>query len=296
MSDRLHPGAGLQSFLHENNLWRGGGTVTLEQVANSSQEEVRKEVPTVPVTPLDEISSVSSPTGTIDKNDDPNNESTLLDQTVPESIPESFRQKYKETALFGTNSTVNNKLGKKLQCECVEGYCPCKDQFQLPGSNGSFVSSLKNFMKKEEFRSNHRYPYGALDKFKDLLTGIDKAAGQRNDVEKFCNEHWHGVAISIIATIVVVAISIVILIFLGVIKICTSCCDDSCGDSCCKSTGQINSTPYYMPQYPSYEHATYVPPSYIPSPNFNNVSGASTSNSLSESDIINKLSNGESIY
>ena len=50
----------------------------------------------------------------------------------------------------------------------------------------------------------------------------------KETIEHFCDEQWHGVSMSVIFVIVVIALSIAILAFTGQIKICSSCCDKQC--------------------------------------------------------------------
>ena len=58
----------------------------------------------------------------------------------------------------------------------------------------------------------------AAETVKNTLTGADKSASEKNVVEGFCNEHWHGVAVSIVVTIAIIFITIAIMLFLMFMK------------------------------------------------------------------------------
>ena len=96
-----------------------------------------------------------------------------------------------------------------------ESFSTCsKCQRVLSGSNGN----------KDTFKAG-RIPRNTMDVIskaaetvKNTLTGADKSASEKNVVEGFCNEHWHGVAVSIVVTIAIIFITIAIMLFLMFMK------------------------------------------------------------------------------
>lgn len=89
----------------------------------------------------------------------------------------------------------------------------------------TFIGAARRF--KSRGSSTERFTKGSKvdvvgDVVKNKLTGASKPASQRTAVETFCVGHWTDVATSIIVTIVILAIAITLMVFLGFVRICSS--------------------------------------------------------------------------
>lgn len=210
MVDRLHPGAGVNSFLRDNSILNnavsGRGTVPIDKVASSGNSN-NTITPTVPVTEYDRISVVEKPSGTVALDD--------LTQTTTANVNVS-------------QTTSAEKYTLKDN--------PVMDVGKEAANSVSGV--IKKFVTKDTFKAS-RQPRNTLEKIdsvattvKTKLTGADKREDEKTVVEGFCDEHWHGVATSIITVIVIMALTITVMIFLGIIKICVPS-DDKCRGGYC---------------------------------------------------------------
>lgn len=222
MVDRLFPGAGINSFLRQNGILKGfgnGEVKKIDEVASVTQEEKSQLINpnvTVPVTSNDiQANTVNgvTPLSNVSEVQDNNTEVQDNNTEVQENVQSNQIETYK--------------------CPCSKKpACPCSNRrsesFDLssPAKNikevwGKFSSKYS----KDTFRSG-RTPKNtievidkAAETVKTTLTGSDKSESEKNVVEGFCNEHWHGVATSIVITIAIVFIVISIMLFLSFIKL-----------------------------------------------------------------------------
>lgn len=102
----------------------------------------------------------------------------------------------------------------------TESFSTCSKCQRVLSGNGP----RERFSAKDAFKSG-RIPRNTMDVIskaaetvKNTLTGADKSASEKNVVEGFCNEHWHGVAVSIVVTIAIIFITIAIMLFLMFMK------------------------------------------------------------------------------
>ena len=102
----------------------------------------------------------------------------------------------------------------------TESFSTCSKCQRVLSGNGP----RERFSAKDTFKSG-RIPRNTMDVIskaaetvKNTLTGADKSASEKNVVEGFCNEHWHGVAVSIVVTIAIIFITIAIMLFLMFMK------------------------------------------------------------------------------
>ena len=204
MVDRLHPGAGVNSFLRDNSVLNNfkstGGPVPIDKVA-SSGSSTNTLPATVPVTEYDLISVVKKPTGSVAL--DEVTQSTTANINISQPDAETF-------------------------CPCREGYSIVNNSLVDAGKNAvnSVGDVVKKFVQKDTFKAS-RQPRNTLEKIdnvatnvKTTLTGAGKNDSEKTVVEGFCDEHWHGVAISIIIVIVILSLTITAMVFMGAIKIC----------------------------------------------------------------------------
>ena len=211
MVDRLFPGAGVNSFLRQNGILKGfgnGEVKKIDEVASVTQEEKSQLINpnvTVPVTSNDiQINTVNGVTPLSNVSEVQDN--VEVDETIPLNQVESYK------------------------CPCSKKpACPCsnrQESFNLPAKNIKEVwTKFSSKHSKDTFKSG-RVPKNtmevidkAAETVKTKLTGSDKPDEDKNVVEGFCNEHWHGVATSIVITIAIVFIVISIMIFLSFIKL-----------------------------------------------------------------------------
>ena len=66
---------------------------------------------------------------------------------------------------------------------------------------------------------------------------LAQVEAEKNVVEGFCNEHWHGVATSVVVVIVIVFIVLSIMIFLSFMKIIEKNCKRNYVKCCTAMTG-----------------------------------------------------------
>lgn len=212
MVDRLFPGAGVNSFLRQNGILKGfgnGEVKKIDEVASMTQEEKSQLINpnvTVPVTSND-----------------------IQTNTVNGAIPLSNISKVQDNIEIDETISSNQVESYKCPCGGKKPACPCnsrQEKFNSPAKNIKEVwTKFSSKFSKDTFKSG-RVPKNtmevidkAAETLKTTLTGSDKPDKDKNVVEGFCNEHWHGVATSIVITIAIVFIVISIMIFLSFIKL-----------------------------------------------------------------------------
>lgn len=214
MVDRLFPGAGVNSFLRQNGILKGfgnGEVKKIDEVASVTQEEKSQLINpnvTVPVTSND-----------------------IQANTVNGVTPLSNVSEVQDDIEIEENVPLNQTESYKCPCS-KKPACPCSNNksesfnFGLPAQDIKSVwAKFSSKHSKDTFRSG-RIPKNtievidkAAETVKTKLTGSDKPDAEKNVVEGFCNEHWHGVATSIVITIAIVFIVISIMLFLSFIKL-----------------------------------------------------------------------------
>lgn len=232
MVDRLFPGAGVNSFLRQNGILKGfgdGEVKKIDEVASVTQEEKSQMINpnvTVPVTSNDiQVNTVNGVT-----------------PLEPPSEIQDVGMKDEGMKDEGMKDDINSSPNQTetYKCPCSKKpACPCsgnkQESFDNPATNIKEVwQKFSSNMKKDTFRSGRipRNTIEVIDKaaetIKTTLTGSDKSEAEKNVVEGFCNEHWHGVATSVMIAIVIVFIALSIMIFLTFIKIIEKNCKRKC--------------------------------------------------------------------
>ena len=214
MVDRLFPGAGVNSFLRQNGILKGfgdGEVKKIDEVASVTQEEKSQLINpnvTVPVTSND-----------------------IQANTVNGVTPLSNASEVQDEVEEKTDASLNQTESYKCPCS-KKPACPCNNNnsesfnYNLPARDiKSAWEKFSSKHSKDTFRAG-RIPKNtievidkAAETVKTKLTGSDKPDAEKNVVEGFCNEHWHGVAISIVITITVIFIVISVMLFFSFIKL-----------------------------------------------------------------------------
>lgn len=248
MVDRLHPGAGINSFLRDNSILNNfkstGGPVPIDKVASSGSSTGTSISPTVPVTEYDQISVVKKPTGTVALDEVTQSTTANINSSQTGTVSGSMSGSTTGSVSGSSTGTMTvTDAGSDADTTDVnvdtvtesETFCPCREQYSikdnpLVNAGKSAVNNVsdvvKKFVQKDTFKAS-RQPRNTLEKIdsvatdvKTALTGAEKSDSEKTVVEGFCDEHWHGVAISIIIVIVILSLTITAMVFMGVIKIC----------------------------------------------------------------------------
>lgn len=225
MTDRIFPGAGVNSFLQYNGILKGlgeGEVKRIDEVASVSEREKSQLYNpniTVPVTTNDLI-------------DNSNTQGTGANGIL--SMSEGANR------LNGTTSASTSPTPSAYSTSsAVETYCPfCKNDSEKKKEMFSgikevwdrFSSNDKNCPCRRGRKGRTVKGYGEVitkaddiaDKLKTTLTGAGK--DDKNVIEQFCDEHWHGVATSIVVVIAIIFITLAVMIYLMFIKKLCCCC------------------------------------------------------------------------
>lgn len=218
MTDRLFPGAGVNSFLRQNGILKGFG-----------DGEVKKIDEVASVTP-EEKSQLINPNVTV-----PVTSNDIQANTVNGVTPLSNVSEVQDDIEIEEKTDVPLNQTESYTCPCSKKIaCPCgsnknkTESFNFGSPARDIKSVWEKFSSKhskDAFRSG-RVPKNtievidkAAETVKTKLTGSDKPDEEKNAVEGFCNEHWHGVATSIVITIVVIFIVMTVMFFLAFIKL-----------------------------------------------------------------------------
>ena len=216
MVDRIFPGAGVNSFLRQNGILKGfgdGEVKKIDEVASVTQEEKSQLINpnvTVPVTSND-----------------------IQVNTVNGVTPLSSVSEVQDDVKIEEKTNVPLNQTESYKCPCSKKpACPCSNNNSKSFNYGLPAQDIKSVWdkfsskhSKDTFRSG-RVPKNtievidkAAETIKTKLTGSDKPDAEKNVVEGFCNEHWHGVATSIVITITVIFIVISVMLFLAFVKL-----------------------------------------------------------------------------
>lgn len=238
MVDRVFPGAGVNSFLRSNGILKGF----------ESNGEVKRidEVATDPNGITDQLLN-STGSGTTEVVPISSSGSSSVASTVASSDPTAMSTTASGVASTtassdptATSTTASTPMALEMPASTtstVEGYkCPCGKSPGCPCSSAkretyaakppkSVKEVWNRFTTKDRFVSGRtpRNSIEVLDKaadaIKTTLTGADKTTTSKNVVEGFCNDHWHGVATSVVVTIAIIFIVLSVMIFLLFIAI-----------------------------------------------------------------------------
>ena len=250
MVDRVFPGAGVNSFLRSNGILKGfestGEVKRIDEVAtdpNGITDQILNSAGsgTTDVVPISSTgsssnvsSSVASTPATLDL---PASASTAIPSTaIPSTaIPSAVASTVASTATSteaSTPATLDLPATDPTSTSTVEGYkCPCSKSPGCPCSSArreTYASKPPKSVKEvwNRFATRDRFVSGrtprnsievldkAADAVKSTLTGADKTNATKNVVEGFCNNHWHGVATSVVVTIAIIFIVLSVMIFL----------------------------------------------------------------------------------
>lgn len=201
MGDRIFPGSGINSFLHDNGILRGlissSGSVaqndelkpTIELNRVATFENENKEVKTVPVTEADKTNVVQKATNSVD----------IVDEPIKYAASDNM-------------SEIAKNVAENAESKVAETYCPYKDGRCRYKQMNNVGDVTEHYFYKDAFRARNKAKLeGANDE--------SQKQEQKGPIETFCNENWHTIAISIIITIVLVAITLSIMMFTGLIKV-----------------------------------------------------------------------------
>lgn len=259
MTDRIFPGAGINSFLRSSTLMSGigitdsstptTGTVMLEDVAAvTPAEKATMTNPnfTVPVTSNDitptTVNGKTPVASVLDKQNgyDASASVPIITPTGSSSTPVTaagealitgtstpYTVSTTPIATTGEVSTVvlpdgtEATVGEPGDVITKEGYC-FRPITTIKQAINKFINSNRRGVVVKDSPNVAQRIDEAAEGIKTTLTGNTKAPSEKNAIETFCSDQWHGVAVSVITLIFVLFIGAVMMALAGVFKIATS--------------------------------------------------------------------------
>lgn len=240
MVDRVFPGAGVNSFLRSNGILKGfesnGEVKRIDEVAtdpNGITDQILNSAGsgTTDVVPISSTGSSSNVSSNVSSSVASTPATLDLPASSSTAIPSTATSMPTSTAT-STPATLDLPATDPTAASTVEGYkCPCSKSPGCPCSSArreTYASKPPKSVKEvwNRFATRDRFVSGrtprnsievldkAADAVKSTLTGADKTNATKNVVEGFCNNHWHGVATSVVVTIAIIFIVLSVMLFL----------------------------------------------------------------------------------